>query len=86
MEFDDVIKAQFDAGATKVVERDHFDQFLVQDNTTIYHTTVVVEWVYTSKTASTKHSKGGGPGKVTAMPDGFRSVLVAACPKYEYIQ
>jgi|GEM_PF-1616783 len=85
-EFDDVILRQFDAGATKVVERDHFDQFLVQDNQTIYHTTVVVEWVYTSKTASTKSSKGGGPGKAVGMPSEFRNVMVAAFPKFEYIQ
>ena len=62
------------------------NQFLVQDNQTIYHTTVVVEWVYTSKTASTKSSKGGGPGKTFGMPAAFRDVMVAAYPKYEYIQ
>lgn len=86
MEFGAQIAAQFDAGATKVVERDHFDQYLVQDYTTVYHTSVVVEWVYTSKTASTKNSKGGGAGKVTGMPSAPRAQLVAEYPRFEYVQ
>jgi Annexin len=86
MEFSAEIKAQFDAGATKVVERDHFDQYLVQDYKTVYHTSVVVEWTYTSKTSSTKKSKGGGRGKITAMPSEPRKQLIAEYPKFDYIQ
>jgi hypothetical protein len=86
MEFSAEIKAQFDAGATKVVERDHFDQYLVQDYKTVYHTSVVVEWTYTSKTSSTKKSKGGGTGKITAMPSEPRKQLIAEYPKFDYIQ
>ncbi|WP_448004876.1 hypothetical protein [Agromyces bauzanensis] len=85
-EFGSIISAQFDGGATKVVERDHFDQFLVQDYSTVYHSTVVVEWVYTAKTSSTRKTKGGGPGKVSGMPAHFRSVLVSLYPKFAYIQ
>jgi hypothetical protein len=86
MEFGAQISAQFDAGATKVVERDHFDQYLVQDYKTVYHTSVVVEWVYTSKVASTKSSKGGAAGKVSAMPSAPRAQLIAEYPRFEYVQ
>ena len=86
MEFSAQITAQFDAGATKVVERDHFDQYLIQDYKTVYHTSVVVEWTYTSKTSSTKKSKGGGTGKITAMPSAYRKQLIAEYPSFEYIQ
>ena len=53
-------RKQFDAGATKVIERDHFDQFLVRDYTTIYHTSLYVEWVYTAKTTVARSTKPGG--------------------------
>ncbi|GAA4366505.1 hypothetical protein GCM10023152_01650 [Agromyces bauzanensis] len=85
-EFGSIVSAQFDGGATKVVERDHFDQFLVQDYNTVYHTTVVVEWAYTSKTSSTRTTKGGGPGKVSGMPAHFKSVLISLYPKFAYVQ
>ncbi len=85
-EFADIMTRQFDAGATKAVERDHFDQFLVRDYKTIYHTSVTVEWVYTSKTAVTRTTTAGAAGEVTEMPKAFRSVLTAQYPKSEYIQ
>jgi hypothetical protein len=85
-EFSDIMKDQFDLGATKAVERDHFDQFLVRDYKTIYHTSVTVQWVYTSKVAITRTTTAGAGGKVTEMPKAFRSALVAQYPRSSYIQ
>lgn len=84
--FSDVVDKQFDAGATKVIERDHFDQFLVRDYTTIYHTSLYVEWVYTAKTTVTRSTKPGGGGKVTAMPGGFRAQMIKEYPQFDYVQ
>lgn len=85
-EFTDVIQRRFDAGATKVVERDHFDQFLVRDYKTIYHTSLVVEWTYTSKTAVTRSTKFQTGGKAAGMPAPFKKQLVKEYPRFEYIQ
>ena len=85
-EFSDILTKQFDAGATKAVERDHFDQFLVRDYTSIYHTSVTVEWVYTSKTTSTRKTTSGGGENIKEMPEQFRKALVKSYPKASYIQ
>ena len=86
IEFTNIIHRQFDAGATKVVERDHFDQFLVRDYKTIYHTSLVVEWVYTAKTTSTRKTKFKTGGKVEGMPAAFKKQLLKEYPKFDYIQ
>lgn len=85
-EFASIMLRQFDAGATKVVERDHFEVFLIQDYNAIYHLTVVVEWVYTSKTTSTRKTSFGSGGKVTKLPAGMRKQLVKEYPDFDYIQ
>jgi len=85
-EFTDVIHRQFDAGATKVVERDYFDTFLIRDYKTIYRVTVVVEWVYTSKTSVTRTTKFQSGSKVDSMPAAMRKQLVKEYPKFEFIQ
>ena len=84
--FSDVIGKQFDAGATKVIERDHFDQFMVRDYTTIYHTSLYVEWIYTTKTTVARSTKPGAGGKVTEMPAEFRKQMIKEYPRFEYIQ
>jgi hypothetical protein len=85
-EFSNVIKRAFDAGATKVVERDHFDDFLVRDYKSIYHLSLYVEWEYTSKTAFTRSTKFGSGAKVDGMPSEMRDQLVKEYPKFDYIQ
>jgi hypothetical protein len=84
--FDSIVAAQFDAGATKVVERDHFDEFLVRDYKTIYHTSVVVQWTYTTKTAVTRKTTAGGGAKVDGMPSPYRGRLIKQFPSFDYIQ
>jgi hypothetical protein len=84
--FSSVINSQFDAGATKVVERDHFDQFLIRDYKTIYHTSVVVQWVYTTKTTVARSTTAGGGGKVDGMPSALREQLIKEFPSFDYIQ
>jgi hypothetical protein len=84
--FSDVINKEFDAGATKVIERDHFDQFLVRDYKTIYHTSLYVQWVYTSKTTVARTTNPGAGGKVDEMPSEFRNQMIKEYPKFEYIQ
>lgn len=85
-EFTDVIHRQFDAGATKVVERDHFDTFLVRDYKTIYRVSVVVEWVYTSKMSVTRTTKFSSGAQVDDLPAAMRKQLIKEYPKFEYIR
>lgn len=84
-EFASTIKRQFDTGATKVVERDHFDDFLIRDYKSIYHVSLFVEWEYTSKTASTKSTQFTSGRKVTAMDPAMREQLIKEFPKFDYI-
>lgn len=84
-EFSSVIKRQFDAGATKVVERDHFDDFLVVNYKATYHVSLYVEWEYTSKTASTKKTIFKSGSKVSALDATMREQLIKEFPKFDYI-
>ena len=84
-EFSDAILRQFDAGATKVIERDHFDDFLVRDYKATYLVSLYVEWEYTSKTASTKKTKFKTGNKVSALDPAMREVLIKEFPKFDYI-
>ncbi len=85
-EFTHVIMEEFDDGATKVVERDHFDIFLIQEEKPVYYVSVVVEWVYTSKTASTRTTQVKSGKAVTALPAMVKKQLVKQHPKFEYIR
>jgi len=84
-EFSDIIAKQFDAGATKVVERDHFDVFLIQEEKAIYHVSLFVEWVYTSKTAVTRTTTFGSGSTITNLPAEVKKQVVKEYPKFEYI-
>ena len=84
-EFSSTIQRQFDAGATKVVERDHFEDFLVRDYKSIYHISLFVEWEYTSKTASTMKTQFKSGKKVTALDSAMREQLIKEYPKFDYI-
>ena len=85
-EFADVISRQFDAGATKVIEQDHFDDFLIREHQTIYHVKLVVTWEYTSKTAIRRSTAFQSGGAEAALPAGFKKVLVKDYPKFDFIQ
>lgn len=85
-EFKHVIEEEFDKGATQVVERDHFDTFLIQKEKPVYHVVIVVEWVYTSKTAFTRKTDVKSGTAVTALPAAVKKQLVKQHPKYEYIR
>jgi hypothetical protein len=85
-EFTHVIMEEFDDGATKVVERDHFDIFLIQEEKPVYYVSVVVEWVYTSKTASTRTTLVKSGKAVTALPAMVKKQLVKQHPRFEYIR
>lgn len=84
-EFSDIILKQFDAGATKVVEIDHFDDFLVQEEKAIYQVSLYVQWVYTSKTAISRSTKFVAGVAITALPPDIKKQLVKEYPKFEYI-
>ncbi len=86
MEFADIIAKQFDAGATKVIEKDHFDDFLIREYKTIYRVSLVVTWEYTSKTAVTRSTAFQSGSAVTGMPSDFKNELVKEYPKFDYIQ
>ncbi len=85
-EFTSIIKKEFDKGATKVVERDHFDTFLIRDYKTIYRVSVVVEWVYTSKTSVTRTTKFSSGDTVSSLPSAARERLIKDFPDFDYIQ
>jgi hypothetical protein len=84
-EFADIILKQFDAGATKVVEKDHFDNFLIQEEKVLYQASLYVEWIYTSKTAIARSTKFGSGAAITALPAEVRKQLIKEYPKFEYI-
>jgi hypothetical protein len=85
-EFTNVIMKEFDAGATKVVEKDHFDDFLIRENKTIYRVSVVVTWEYTSKTAVARSTAFQSGTAATALPADLKKVLVRDYPKFDFIQ
>jgi Domain of unknown function (DUF4157) len=85
-EFVGVIHKEFDAGATKVVERDHFEAFVIQENKPVYEVSLVVEWIYTSKTAVTRTTTFGSGQAISALPDPVKKQLVKEFPKFEYIR
>jgi hypothetical protein len=77
---------EFDAGATKVVEKDHFDDFLIRENKTIYRVSVLVTWEYTSKTAVARSTAFQSGTAATALPADLKKVLVRDYPKFDFIQ
>jgi len=81
-----VINTLFDKGATQVVERDHFDDYLIVGYKTVYRVSLIVEWTFTSKTASTRTTTPDTSGAVTSLPADVKAVLVKRYPKTEYIQ
>ena len=86
LEFADVIAKQFDAKATQVVERDHFDVFLVTGYKTVYRVSLVVQWTYTSKTDVTRTTTFSSGSAVTALPKDVKAALVKEYPKFDYVQ
>ena len=85
-EFSDIIAKQFDAGATKVIEKDHFDDFLIREYKTIYRVCLVVTWEYTSKTSVTRSTAFQSGSAVTGMPSDYKNELIKEYPKFDYIQ
>ena len=85
-EFADLIEAELNKGATKVVEKDHFADFLVRDYKTIYKVSLTVTWEYTSKTNVTRSTKFESGSAVTGLPSDYKKALVKAYPKFDYIQ
>jgi hypothetical protein len=82
-----VVDGQFDKEkATRVVERDHFDDYLIVGYKTVYRVSLVVEWVFSSKQKFTRETRFESAGAVTALPADARAVLVKKYPKFEYIQ
>ena len=85
-EFSNVIIREFDAGATKVVEKDHFDDFLIREHKTIYRVSLVVTWEYTSKTAIARSTAFQSGTAAAALPADIKKVLVRDYPKFDFIQ
>ena len=81
----DVVNGQFDRGATLVVERDHFDDYLVVGRKTVYRVSHIVEWTFTAKDKSVRKPIFDSAAAVTALPVETREVLVKRYPKFAYI-
>jgi len=69
----DLVKEMFDAGATTVVSRAHYMQFLVEDGTTVrYHAMVSVEWRFDDPKQADKPPEGvqkaSAGGRASALP------------------
>ena len=84
-EFTNLIQREFNNGATKVVERDHFDDFLIRAYKTVYHVSIIVQWEYTSSSAVNRTVQFQSGEKVTALPAPIRDQLVKEYPKFDYI-
>ena len=84
-EFGAQIQREFTNGATKVVERDHFDGFLIRDYKTMYRVSVLVQWKYTAPATVNRTTKFQSASKVNAMPSIIRNQLVKEYPKFDYI-
>ncbi|HEX6730839.1 MAG TPA: hypothetical protein VF074_12530, partial [Pyrinomonadaceae bacterium] len=84
-EFSSIIKREFNNGATKVVERDHFDDFLIRTYKTVYHVSIIVQWEYTSSTVVNRTVQFQSGGKVTALPEPIRNQLAKEYPRFSYI-
>jgi hypothetical protein len=80
-----MVSAQFAAGATRAVSREHFDIFLIRDFSTIYHVVIVVEHVATSATASSTNRRVVSAATATSLPTDMRTVLLARYPSFAYI-
>jgi uncharacterized protein DUF4157/annexin-like protein len=85
-EFANIIASEFDKGATKVVEKDHFDDFLIREYKTIYQVSLVVTWEYTSKTAVGRSTAFQSGSAVSALPSEHKKELVKEYPKFDFIQ
>ncbi|MDB5086628.1 MAG: hypothetical protein JWR09_622 [Mucilaginibacter sp.] len=80
-----IILEQFDAKATKVVEIDHFDNFLIQEGKAIYQVSLYVQWEYTSKTAIVRSTKFVSASAISAIPAEVKKQIVKEYPNYEYL-
>ena len=86
-EFSGTIGKKFDDGATKVVERDHFDSFIIVEEKPVYQTSLYVEWIYASKAGPPKRTTNFVAGSaITALPSDVKKQLVKEYPAYEYIR
>jgi hypothetical protein len=81
-----MVSAQFAAGATRVVSREHFDIFLVRDFSTIYHVVIDIEHVATSPTASSTSRRVVSATAATSLPADMRTALLARYPSFAYIR
>src|SRR5687767_1879432 len=85
-EFANVIAKEFEAGATKVIEKDHFEVFLIREYKTIYRVSVDVTWEYTSKTAIARTTAFQSGTAASALPAEMKKVLVRDYPNFDFIQ
>jgi hypothetical protein len=82
----EVVNAEFGKGATLVVERDHFEDYLVVGFRTVYVVNHVVEWTFTAPDKSVRRPVPGTGSAVTGMPADVKAVLVKRFPKFDFIQ
>jgi Domain of unknown function (DUF4157) len=82
--FKDVVKTQFDAGATKVTSRAHFTTYLVRDMQVLQMVTTDIEWEFTT-VAEPPRTQNQGGGAANALDPEMRKVLVRQYPHYDYI-
>ena len=82
----EVVNRQFAAGATKVVERDHFDDYLIVGYKAVYRVSHIVEWTFTSPAKPPRKPIFDSAGAVPGLPKEVKEVLVKRFPKLEYVQ
>ncbi len=85
-EFLDLIDKQFDAKSTHVVERDHFDAFLIKGYNAVYRVSLQVEWVYSAKGTVVRTTTFNSGAAVTALPAELKAAIVKDFPTFEYLQ
>lgn len=81
-----MVDAQFAAGATRVVSREHFDIFLIRDFSTIYQVVIDIEHVQTSPAPGPTNRTVVSTGPVSSLPSAMRTALLARYPSFAYIR
>lgn len=80
------VRAQFAAGATRVVSRAHFSTFLIRDYRTVAQVGIDVEWVFASVAEPPRVQTLRSGGKTTALPEAMRDTLIRQYPDFAYIR
>jgi hypothetical protein len=80
-----IVKAQLDAGATKVVSRAHFTTYLVREMNVLYEVNIDVEWEFTSAAVPPRKQSVSKAGNASALDPAMRARLIQQYPNFDYL-